>query len=50
MQMSTIVYMGEGGSKTPETGLRSLWMAPNSFEILHEVFLNIWGGFEIQIV
>ena len=26
--MSTKVYMGEGGSKSPKTGLRSLWMAP----------------------
>ena len=25
--MSTKVYMGEGGSKSPKTGLRSLWMA-----------------------
>ena len=26
--MSTKVYMGEGGSKSPKTGLRNLWMAP----------------------
>ena len=28
MQLSTKVYMGEGGSKSPKTCLRSLWMAP----------------------
>ena len=29
MQMSTKVYMEEGGSKSPKTGLRSLWTAPH---------------------
>ena len=27
--MSTKVYMGGGGPKSPKTCLRSLWMAPN---------------------
>ena len=29
MEMSTKVYMGGGGPKSPKTCLRSLWMAPN---------------------